>query len=661
MEMYLVTRRTLHASFMGFRLLNHQWIHWGKSWRYFFNAHRGTFFSFVCKDGNRQYPSVNGRQKWSTPQRHHPPVLNRRVRFLLFYVLLLYVTVQMIDRQQEFNDEFPPFQLSEDCLYLNVFTPLLPSAAPATPLPVMIFITGGNFQFLDASAPIYESERFVNTTNTVLVFIQYRLGNTTDVRIMIDLTTRRDISQVFWVSWPRVTGQTISKATLAFSINDWPLLGSKRISMPSVAIPMKFDSFSSLIDHYWLFRRSLSSVKVPVDNPQRCTMFPATCSRSFNERSFRVHRWPSLFELTPNMSHPVSCSPNSCSVPLMTWFVFELLPIRRSCLPKQRSITWSLHSECFCSSSRGCRWLTMSLSTVNYWISYRILHFHWNNWSWAPWPKKRSFSSTKDGESRSHRLSTVRLSWVHFEKKVSKCSSVIHRTVSLTNDRFSLVSPHNGSSRVRRESSLERPPPTRTCSVIPSILTAGETRRSAMDMSVTVVSCPFYSNRPGSISPMPADGCPRAWPRTGPILPLAKIPMNLCVSPHLGHEWPLATRSTCTSRIHCKSKRTIWSESVISGMKLVINKPFPFDVMNKMTETLGGCSFISIDVSRSMKRKCFLSCLCLLLPAVTRSQDVTKLSQEVPMLLETHQPASVKFLHSDSDTERSSAPWRTCS
>jgi carboxylesterase type B len=40
----------------------------------------------------------------------------------------------------------------------------------------MIFITGGNFQFLDASAPIYEAERFVNTTNTVLVFIQYRLG-----------------------------------------------------------------------------------------------------------------------------------------------------------------------------------------------------------------------------------------------------------------------------------------------------------------------------------------------------------------------------------------------------------------------------------------------------------------------------------------------------
>ncbi|CAF1450255.1 unnamed protein product [Rotaria sp. Silwood1] len=69
-----------------------------------------------------------------------------------------------------------PAVLSEDCLYLNIFTPLPTQSLRSTPLPVMIFITGGNFQFLDASAPIYESERFVNTTNIVLVFIQYRLG-----------------------------------------------------------------------------------------------------------------------------------------------------------------------------------------------------------------------------------------------------------------------------------------------------------------------------------------------------------------------------------------------------------------------------------------------------------------------------------------------------
>jgi carboxylesterase type B len=40
----------------------------------------------------------------------------------------------------------------------------------------MIFITGGNFQFLDASAAMYESERLVNTTDIVVVLIQYRLG-----------------------------------------------------------------------------------------------------------------------------------------------------------------------------------------------------------------------------------------------------------------------------------------------------------------------------------------------------------------------------------------------------------------------------------------------------------------------------------------------------
>ncbi|CAF1093936.1 unnamed protein product [Adineta ricciae] len=69
-----------------------------------------------------------------------------------------------------------PASTSEDCLYLNVFTPIPSQTPSASPLSVMIFITGGNFQFLDASAPIYESERFVNTTNTILVFIQYRLG-----------------------------------------------------------------------------------------------------------------------------------------------------------------------------------------------------------------------------------------------------------------------------------------------------------------------------------------------------------------------------------------------------------------------------------------------------------------------------------------------------
>ncbi|CAF5199309.1 unnamed protein product, partial [Rotaria magnacalcarata] len=69
-----------------------------------------------------------------------------------------------------------PTNISEDCLYLNIFTPLLNISSRSSLLPVMIFITGGTFQFLGASLPIYEAERFVNTTNVICVFIQYRLG-----------------------------------------------------------------------------------------------------------------------------------------------------------------------------------------------------------------------------------------------------------------------------------------------------------------------------------------------------------------------------------------------------------------------------------------------------------------------------------------------------
>jgi carboxylesterase type B len=40
----------------------------------------------------------------------------------------------------------------------------------------MIFISGGDFQWLSASIALYEAERFVNNTNIVCVSIQYRLG-----------------------------------------------------------------------------------------------------------------------------------------------------------------------------------------------------------------------------------------------------------------------------------------------------------------------------------------------------------------------------------------------------------------------------------------------------------------------------------------------------
>ena len=67
-------------------------------------------------------------------------------------------------------------QFSEDCLIMNVFTPLLNDTSTKIRLPVMIFIPGGSFQFLDASIPPYNAQRMVNTTNVICVFVQYRLG-----------------------------------------------------------------------------------------------------------------------------------------------------------------------------------------------------------------------------------------------------------------------------------------------------------------------------------------------------------------------------------------------------------------------------------------------------------------------------------------------------
>lgn len=66
--------------------------------------------------------------------------------------------------------------MSEDCLYLNIFTPLQNNSSSGSLLPVMLFIHGGDFQYGSASQPIYKSDYFVNTTNVVMALVQYRLG-----------------------------------------------------------------------------------------------------------------------------------------------------------------------------------------------------------------------------------------------------------------------------------------------------------------------------------------------------------------------------------------------------------------------------------------------------------------------------------------------------
>lgn len=69
------------------------------------------------------------------------------------------------------NASCPP-TVSEDCLYLNVFTPLNMNSSKA----VMLFIHGGNFQYQGANSPLIDGRFFASYADVVVVTIQYRLG-----------------------------------------------------------------------------------------------------------------------------------------------------------------------------------------------------------------------------------------------------------------------------------------------------------------------------------------------------------------------------------------------------------------------------------------------------------------------------------------------------
>ena len=65
-----------------------------------------------------------------------------------------------------------PANLSEDCLYLNVWTP---AKAPDEKLPVMVWIYGGGFISGLTSVPVTDGTRLAQK-GVVLVSIAYRVG-----------------------------------------------------------------------------------------------------------------------------------------------------------------------------------------------------------------------------------------------------------------------------------------------------------------------------------------------------------------------------------------------------------------------------------------------------------------------------------------------------
>ncbi|MFD7956122.1 carboxylesterase/lipase family protein [Streptomyces ardesiacus] len=77
----------------------------------------------------------------------------------------------------QFNPDFPawldPEQASEDCLYLNVWTP---TGSSGRAKPVMVWIHGGAFSYGSAGAPVYDGAHLAESADVVVVSINHRLN-----------------------------------------------------------------------------------------------------------------------------------------------------------------------------------------------------------------------------------------------------------------------------------------------------------------------------------------------------------------------------------------------------------------------------------------------------------------------------------------------------
>lgn len=72
----------------------------------------------------------------------------------------------------QFMGHMPDMEESEDCLYLNIFTP---AGSPDAKLPVLFFIPGGAFMGGASNRPQYDGEGFCKR-GVILVTINYRTG-----------------------------------------------------------------------------------------------------------------------------------------------------------------------------------------------------------------------------------------------------------------------------------------------------------------------------------------------------------------------------------------------------------------------------------------------------------------------------------------------------